>query len=479
MDKIRVLLVDDDEDDFILTRDIFNQISNAERYELTWMNTFEKAITSVLKHQFDIYLVDYRLGKETGIDLLNEAVLSGVREPIIILTGKGDYNIDQEAMNRGAADYLVKDKIAPDSLDRSIRYALKQAEAMKALAESENKFKIIFDKAKDPILISDFNGKIIDMNKVGLELFDYHHKQLGGILDKDLFFHQKDRERFVEQLETKGSVSDFECEMVSSKGITYYCSLSSTVQIDSRNMIEVYHTIIHDLTSRRDKEAININQNKVAVSEHIAKGFAEEIRNPLSTINLALYELAEDEELAYNENAQSNIEIIRSNLNEINLLTENLINSTEYKAPVIEKCSINEVIDEALTEISDLIMGQRIELNHFLLPQNIQLMIDRQQIKIAIANLMSTAVENMDSYPKILSLSSISDSGYYMLLIEDNGHPFAANDDDRIFDPFYNANKEGKNLGMTEAEKIILAHGGQINYKRQEIGNLFIMKLPL
>src|SRR6218665_671810 len=190
MNKIKVLLIDDDEDDYIITKDIFNRISQADRYELTWIDTFEKGINAVLKRQYDIYLVDYRLGKNTGVDLVNEAVLSGIKEPIIILTGKGDYKIDEEAMNVGAADYLVKDKIEPDTLDRSIRYALKHSETLKALKESENKFKIIFDKAKEPILISDYTGKIHDINKAGLDFFGYHIKELLAANDRILFYTQ-------------------------------------------------------------------------------------------------------------------------------------------------------------------------------------------------------------------------------------------------------------------------------------------------
>ena len=168
MNKVKVLLIDDDEDDYIITKDIFSHGNIANKYELSWIDNFDKGINSVLKRQHDVYLVDYRLGKYTGVDLVNEAVLSGIREPIIILTGKGDYQIDEEAMNVGAADYLIKDRIEPDTLDRSIRYALKQSETLKALKESENKFKIIFDKAKEPILISDYPGKIHDINKAGL-----------------------------------------------------------------------------------------------------------------------------------------------------------------------------------------------------------------------------------------------------------------------------------------------------------------------
>ena len=478
MSKIRVLLIDDDEDDYIITKDVFNRI-NADKYELTWIDTFEKGINAVLKRQYDIYLVDYRLGKHTGVDLVNEAVLSGIKEPIIILTGKGDYKIDEEAMNVGAADYLIKDKIEPDTLDRSIRYALKQSETLKALKESENKFKIIFDKAKEPILISDYTGKIHDINKAGLQFFGYHIKELLEINDRNLFYTQEDRENFIQELETKGAVSDFECQMVSSKGQVYFCSLSSFLQIDPQNMVEVYHTIIHDLTHRKHQETKFIHESKFSISEHIAKGFAEEIRNPLSTINLVLYDLTTDEGLVYNEALQQNLEIIKNNINDINQLTRNFVASTENKPISTQKTGINQLIEEALADVNDLILGHRIVLEKHLLPTELYLSIDKKQIKKALVNILNNAIESMENYPKVLNISTINDSGFYSILIEDNGKGISKAQENRMFEPFFTTKKDAEGLGLTEAERTLLAHNGSIVFKPQEKGSLFVIQLPI
>jgi PAS domain S-box-containing protein len=479
MDKIRVLLIDDDEDDYIITKDIFNRIPKGERYELFWIDNFEKGINAVLKRQYDIYLVDYRLGKHTGVDLLNEAILSGIKEPIIILTGKGDYLIDEQAMNIGAADYLVKDKIDSDSLDRTLRYALKQSETLKALKESENKFKIIFDKAKDPILISDYTGKIHDINKAGLNFFGYHIKDVLEINDRSLFFTQEDRDNFIQQLETKGAVSDFECEMVSHSGQVYFCSLSSFLQIDPQNMVEVYHTIIHDLTHRKNQETKSIHESKISISEYIAKGFAEEIRNPLSTINLVLHELATDETFVYNETIQANLEIIKSNCDSINQLTKNFIASTENKPISVQKTNINQVINEAITEINDLLLGHHINLQKDILPTDLSISIDRKQIKKALVNILNNAVEAMEHYPKVLNISTINDSGYYSILIEDNGKGIEKEFESKIFQPFFTTKKDAEGLGLTEAERTVLAHNGTIQFKPQSSGSLFVVQLPI
>lgn len=479
MEKIKVLLIDDDEDDFIITKDIFSQIPSVKKYELSWANSFEKGINAVLKQQHDIYLVDYRLGKNTGIDLLNEAILSGIKEPIIILTGKGDYDIDQQALNFGAADYLVKDQINAQLLDRTLRYALKQADAIRALKESEFKFRVIFEKTKEPILISDFNGKIYEMNKAGLNFFGFHPNDLNSVTDRQLFKNSEDRDSFIQQLETKGAVSNFECEMISSSGQTYFCTLSSFLQIDPQNIMSIYHTIIHDLTPRKYKENNSINQSKLSVSAHIAKAFAEEIRDPLSTINFVIEELNTDKNLAYNETVQTNLDIIKTNCDNINQLIKQVIVSTENKPLSFEKVNIKELIEYALSEVNDLVLGQRISVDKDILNADLEILADEYQLKKALQNILVNAIENMHDFPKAIHITTIKDSGFYSILIEDNGPGLSKNYNDNILEPFFSTKKPGNGLALTEAQKIVMNHNGVIEIKPQDLGNLVVIKLPI
>jgi len=127
-EKLNVLLVDDDEDDFLITRDVLAEVASQE-YELDWVSTYEDAIAAIRLNKYDVFLIDYRLGEYSGLDLLKEAVTIGSKEPMILLTGQGDREIDIEAMRTGAADYLSKDKIDADVLERAIRYAIERKRA--------------------------------------------------------------------------------------------------------------------------------------------------------------------------------------------------------------------------------------------------------------------------------------------------------------------------------------------------------------
>ncbi len=126
LQTIKVLLIDDDEEDFLITRDIFSEFP-AQKYSLQWVASFNEGKTLIDEQEHDVYLVDYRLGAESGLELIEQSIQNGILAPMILLTGQGDIEIDERAMKIGAADYLVKGKFNPHQLERSIRYAIKDA----------------------------------------------------------------------------------------------------------------------------------------------------------------------------------------------------------------------------------------------------------------------------------------------------------------------------------------------------------------
>ena len=122
---IKVLLVEDDEDDFLLAKDLFEEIAG-DGYELEWVRSFDDALSLENTDCYDICLLDYRLGEHDGIELMSELRARGFNCPMILLTGQGDVEVDRMATVAGASDYLVKGQISPAALERSVRYAIQQ-----------------------------------------------------------------------------------------------------------------------------------------------------------------------------------------------------------------------------------------------------------------------------------------------------------------------------------------------------------------
>src|SRR5687768_9549623 len=120
---LNILLVDDDEEDYILTRDILSDIPQ-QKMKLHWIDNYDEARKEIPRNAYDVYLIDYRLGAESGLKLIKESLNDGCTKPLILLTGQGDLEIDQQAMKAGAADYMVKGNFNPFHLERSIRYSI-------------------------------------------------------------------------------------------------------------------------------------------------------------------------------------------------------------------------------------------------------------------------------------------------------------------------------------------------------------------
>src|ERR1700722_2340948 len=134
---ISVLLIDDDRDDFILTRELLAEIPG-DRFTLDWISDYEAGLSALCSGSHSVYLLDYRLGPRTGIELLREAHARGPVGAVILLTGQGRNRTDLDALAAGADDYLEEAGLTSHLLERAIRYAMAQRSAA---AELERKVK--------------------------------------------------------------------------------------------------------------------------------------------------------------------------------------------------------------------------------------------------------------------------------------------------------------------------------------------------
>ena len=125
---LKVLLVDDDEDDLLIARELLSDAKRT-RFDVECASTYEAAANAIDRMDHDVYIFDYSLGTFTGIDLLRRTIEKGCTAPVILLTGAEDHEVDIAAMQAGAADYLVKGQIQASMLERAIRYSVKQKRA--------------------------------------------------------------------------------------------------------------------------------------------------------------------------------------------------------------------------------------------------------------------------------------------------------------------------------------------------------------
>ncbi|MEZ4649191.1 MAG: diguanylate cyclase [Candidatus Eisenbacteria bacterium] len=120
---IRLLMVEDSEDDYLLARGFLDS-TYAGKYDIDWAPTFDEGLQKLDAGRYDLCVLDYRLGDRTGLQLLSAAREKGADLPFIMLTNETDSELDGRALQLGAADFLSKLRIDPELLHRSIRFAV-------------------------------------------------------------------------------------------------------------------------------------------------------------------------------------------------------------------------------------------------------------------------------------------------------------------------------------------------------------------
>jgi len=138
--SIRVLLIEDEETDYLLTRRMLSTVQD-QSFDLEWANSWQTGIDAIRRCAHDICLLDFRIAGGDGLELLKESRDIGCKAPVILLTGIADYRLDLEAMELGASDFLVKDKITPELLERAIRYSLAQSRSLEQLQRQRDQLR--------------------------------------------------------------------------------------------------------------------------------------------------------------------------------------------------------------------------------------------------------------------------------------------------------------------------------------------------
>jgi PAS domain S-box-containing protein len=175
---VRVLLVDDDENSYFLTRRLLSKISGV--FQVEWASSYDAGLEMIGRNRHDVYLLDYRLGAHNGLDLLREALALGCKAPMIILTTENP-EVDAKAMKLGAADFLNKDRLDSTLLERSIRYSINQFATLRALRDREAQLASFMQNVPCAVYMKDLDGRYLYVNESCEQVF---HRKKADWMDK-------------------------------------------------------------------------------------------------------------------------------------------------------------------------------------------------------------------------------------------------------------------------------------------------------
>jgi two-component system cell cycle sensor histidine kinase/response regulator CckA len=486
-DPVKVLLVDDDEDDYILTRDWFSEMADT-RFELEWVNNYEQALEAIAKCQHDVYLFDYRLGSHNGLELLREALSYGCLAPIILLTGQGDHEVDIEAMKAGAADYLDKSLLGAPLLERSIRYAIERKQAEQKIREQA----ALLDIATDAIIVLDLDYKIIFWNKGAERLYGWQVSEILGKKAQALLYKGKSiqLETALKIILDKGQWQG-DLQQITKDGKHLIVESRWTLVHDETQQLKSILSVSTDITEKKQLEAQFLRAQRMESIGTLASGIAHDLNNVLTPI-LMTAQLLETQ--LHDDYSKRLLPILITNARRGASLVKQVLSfarGLEGKFTLIQIKHIVTEIKQILTET----FPKSITINTDI-PTNLGTLCgDATQLHQVLMNLCVNARDAMpqggtltisaktifidENYARLNLDAKVG--SYIFLMVTDTGTGVSSEILDRIFEPFFTTKEIGKGtgLGLSTVIGIIKSHGGFVKvYSEVGVGTQFQIYFP-
>ena len=177
-EAIRVLLVEDNDGDAKLV-DTYLRRAEGERFSLERVDRLAAGLDRMHTGEFDIVLLDLTLPDSQGRETFEQALAAARKIPIIVMTGIDDTKLAIEAVRDGAQDYLVKRRVDTDLLVRAIRYAIERKQVQERVQESEQRYSLAVDGAKDGVWDWDLRNDKVYFSPRWKSMLGYSEEEVG------------------------------------------------------------------------------------------------------------------------------------------------------------------------------------------------------------------------------------------------------------------------------------------------------------
>ncbi|NHC36617.1 hybrid sensor histidine kinase/response regulator [Scytonema millei] len=471
-ERVKVLLVDDDEDDYVLTRD-WLAAAQGTTFDLDWVSSYDAAIETIAQRQHDIYLLDYRLGDRNGLELLQAAVAEGCAAPIILLTGKGDREIDIEAMKAGAADYLEKTQLSAPLLERSIRYALERQHTQQQIrAQAE-----LLDVATDAIIVRSLDDKVLYWNKGAERLYGWQAQEAIGQNPNLLIYNESLVDQLLEIHSALKQTDTWQGELhqvtKNEKPIVVYSRW--TLVRDRHAQPKSILVVNTDITEKKLLEAQFLRAQRLESIGTLASGIAHDLNNVLAPI-LMTAQLLESQ--MHDERSQRLLPIVITNAKRGAALVKQVLSFARGLEGTYTNLQIKHLISE-IRQIAKQTFPKSIEIQTNIASNLWSVSGDATQLHQVLMNLcvnardampnggmLTISAENFTADEHYARMNLEAKAGSYIVVtVSDTGMGMSLETQERIFEPFFTTKELGKGtgLGLSTVMGIVKGHNGFIH----------------
>lgn len=365
---------------------------------------------------------------------------------------------------------ILKDKQALQSAheelyDLNLNLEALVAKRTESLAVSENKYRRIFEVSGDMILVTDKDGRIMEINPAGYKMLgcDGCDKDLKGKRFQDFFPNAAGWETIIRTIEKRGFIANYEVNLKRIDGKDMSSLIGGSLDNEPSAKEITLHFLVKDIEQKKIIENQMAQADKLASIGQLSAGIAHGINNPLGIMLGYTQLLIRDEDAGTERYAD--LKTIEKHIKNCKSVVEDLLNFARSSKAEKEAIDIHEAIDEVLNFIEHHSELYHIEIKRDYDKNMPPLLLDEKKIKQVFMNLIMNAKDAVGQRGTISLSTKYSQSTKQVTIkIADTGYGIEKKNLSRIFDPFFTTKPtgEGTGLGLSVSYGIIKNHSGKI-----------------
>jgi PAS domain S-box-containing protein len=343
---------------------------------------------------------------------------------------------------------------------RSVRFPLRESREIPVLSVRERQTYLVTNAATNP-QVSDFFLEKFKFDSFVVVPMIARNRVVGAVLADNAYSGRPIIKEQVDLLEAFVGQAAMAVDSAES-----YQDLQDKVQ----KLAKAYEDL------RTAKERV-IRAEQLATIGDMAARVAHEIRNPLVTIGGFARAINRSPEKT--ARTKSNSWIIVQEVERLERILSNIMNFAKPPSPMFELHNINRIVDDTMHMLQDEVEKHGIAVESHLDESIPLVMIDAQQVKQVLFNLMHNALSALEGEGKLL-VTTKNEGRYFEVHIADTGRGIPQELREKIFTPFFTTKSAGTGLGLAIVKKIVDDHEGTISFHSVVgEGTTFVLRFPI